>query len=216
MLINGIGAISTGITLWVILIAKFTEGAWITALLIPLLMGLMLGIHRHYEHISRETEKLGPADLAGISSPIVVLPMDRWSRIAEKALRFAYAISSEILVLHIVNPDEKPKPDDSADLRKVWGEYIEKPAKQAGLKPPELIILYSPYRLVVTPIYEYVLELERKNPDRQIAVLVPELVERRWIHYLLHSQRATVLKLILYRKGDRRIIVVNVPWYLSS
>lgn len=73
-----------------------------------------------------------------------------------------------------------------------------------------------PYRLVVTPIYEYVLELERRNPDRDIAVLVPELVETRWLYYLLHSQRATALKMILYRKGNRRIIVINVPWYFSS
>ncbi len=215
MVINGVGAISTGIALCIILIAKFTEGAWITALLIPMLIGLMLGVRRHYEHIFRETAKLGPADLTGISSPIVVLPMERWSRVGEKALRFAYAISQEIFVLHIATPEDEPKPDN-ANLRKVLGDYVEKPAKQAGLKPPELVVLHSPYRLVVTPIYEYVLELERKNPDRQIAVLVPELVERRWLYYLLHRQRATALKLILYRNGDRRIIVINVPWYLSS
>jgi hypothetical protein len=70
--------------------------------------------------------------------------------------------------------------------------------------------------LVVTPIYEYVLELERNNPDRYVAVLVPELVERRWLYYLLHRQRSTALKLILYRKGDRRIIVINIPWYISA
>src|SRR5581483_7847167 len=215
MVINGVGAIATGITLCIILIAKFTEGAWITALLIPMLIGLMLGVRRHYEHIFRETAKLGPADLTGISSPIVVLPMERWSRVGEKALRFAYAISNEIFVLHIATPDEDPKPG-AADLRTVWTDYIEKPAERAGSKPPELVILHSPYRLVVTPIYEYVLELERKNPDRQIAVLVPELVERRWLYYLLHRQRTTALKLILYRNGDQRIIIINVPWYLSS
>jgi len=93
---------------------------------------------------------------------------------------------------------------------------VEKPAKAAGLKPPTLVMLHSPYRLVVTPIYEYVLELERRNPDRDIAVLVPELVETRWLYYLLHSQRAAALKMILYRKGNRRIIVINVPWYFSS
>src|SRR5205823_5100281 len=103
---------------------------------------LMLGVHRHYEHIFRETAKQGPADLSGISSPIVVLPMERWSRVGEKALRFAYAISNEILVLHIATPDEEPKPDNT-NLRKIWGDYIEKPAKQAGLKPPELVVLHS-------------------------------------------------------------------------
>jgi amino acid transporter len=214
MLINGIGAISTGIALCIILVAKFVEGAWITALLIPMLILLMFKIRRHYDYILRETADPNPANLKAIPSPLVVVPMERWGRLAEKALRFAYAISRDIWVLHIVT-DEKEQPGTS-DLRTMWSDYIEKPAKEAGLKPPELVILHSPYRLVVTPIYEYVIELGRRNPDRYVAVLVPELVERRWIYYLLHSQRATALKLILYRKGDWRIIVINVPWHLSS
>jgi hypothetical protein len=69
--------------------------------------------------------------------------------------------------------------------------------------------------MVVTPILEYVLQVERQNPGRYLAVLVPELVEPRWFHYLLHGQRATALKLILYRKGDHRTVVIDVPWYLS-
>jgi len=69
---------------------------------------------------------------------------------------------------------------------------------------------------MVPPIYEHILELERKSPDRYVAVLVPELVERRWLYYLLHSQRPTALKVILYRKCDRRINVINVLWHLTS
>jgi amino acid transporter len=214
MLINGIGAISTGIALCIILLAKFWEGAWITVLLIPSLILLMCGIRRHYDSIWHETAEPRPANFQGIGSPMVVLPMERWSRVGEKALRFAYSISHDIRVVHIVT--EENQSPGRFDLRTVWGDYIEEPAKRAGLKPPELVILQSPYRLVVTPIYEYVLELERNNPDRYVAVLVPELVERRWLYYLLHRQRSTALKLILYRKGDRRIIVINIPWYISA
>ena len=213
MLVNGIGAISTGIAVCIILVAKFTEGAWITALLIPSLMLLMYGIRRHYDSILRETADPKPADLKDIPDPLVVLPMDSWNRVSEKALRFAYILSNEIRVLHIVT-EENAKAGPSP-LQKIWRDYVEKPAKNAGRKPPELVILNSPYRYVVTPIYEYILELERKNPDRYVAVLVPELVERRWLYYLLHSQRATALKVILYRKGDRRISVINVPWHLK-
>jgi hypothetical protein len=86
----------------------------------------------------------------------------------------------------------------------------------AGFAPPELVVLRSPYRLVITPIFKYIMELERKHPNRLISVLVPELVERRWYYYLLHNQRATALKVLLYAKGNRRIIVINVPWYLRS
>ena len=214
MLINGIGALATGSVLYIILVAKFTQGAWITALLVPSLVLLMFGVHQHYDYICQQTCKFGPANLAMIRSPIVILPMERWSRIAEKALRFAYSISRDIYVVHIV-AEQEPVPENS-DLKEIWGEYIQKPAKSAGLEPPELVILHSPYRMVVTPIFEYVLQVERQNPGRDVAVLVPEMVERRWFHYLLHGQRATALKLILYRKGDRRTVVVNVPWYLSS
>jgi hypothetical protein len=214
MLINGSGALATGAVTCIVLLTKFTEGAWITALLIPSLILLMASIHRHYEHIYNETRKLAPASLDGIKSPFVVLPMEGWSRVSEKALRFAYSISEDIRVIHI-ETEQEPKPENS-NLKTIWGEYIERPAKRAGLKPPELVILHSPYRMVVTPIFEYVLQVEREHPDRDVAVLVPELVERRWFQYLLHGQRATALKLILYRKGDRRTIVINVPWYLSS
>ena len=116
-------------------------------------------------------------------------------------------------MLHIVTEADE---NSGSQLQGVWAKNIEEPANQAGLPAPELVIIKSTYRFVVTPIYEYILELERRNPDRYVAVLVPELVERRWLYYLLHSQRATVLKLILYRGGDRRIIVVDVPWYLTS
>jgi len=213
MLINGIGATATGITVCIILVAKFTSGAWITVLLIPTLILLMSGIRRHYDKIMRETAHHGPANLSGISPPIVVLPMDHWSRVAEKALRFGYAISREICVLHIASEESREK---GTEFSRLWHEYIEAPAKAAGLEAPELVILYSPYRQVITPIFQHILDIERQNPDRQIAVLVPELVERRWFYYLLHGQRATALKLVLYLKGNHRIIVIDIPWYLSS
>ena len=78
------------------------------------------------------------------------------------------------------------------------------------------MILHSPYRLVTTPIFRYVLEMERKHPDDPIAVLVPELVEWRWYYYFLHNQRAAVLKVLLYAKGTGRIIVISVPSCMRS
>lgn len=213
MFINATGATATGITLCIVLVAKFTAGAWITVLLIPGLIMVMLSVRRHYDYILREVAHRAPASLKGISAPLVVLPMQRWSRVAEKALRFAYAISSDIWVFHI-STGEGERHD--ADLVRNWSRYVEEPARATGLKPPEFVILHSPYRQVITPIVESVLQLERNHPDRYVAVLVPEMVERRWLYYLLHAQRATALKLSLYLKGERRIIVINIPWYLSS
>ncbi|HEV2731180.1 MAG TPA: APC family permease, partial [Terriglobales bacterium] len=213
MLINGLGALATGVTTCVVIVAKFSEGAWITVLAIPGLIFLMSAVHRHYQTIIRETGCHMPAQLKGIAPPIAVLPLQRWSRVGEKALRFAYTLSQDVFVLHIQreNGDQRDKEDD---LASVWDQYVEKPAVQAGLAPPELVVLRSPYRLVITPIFRYILELERKYPNRLISVLVPELIERRWYYYLLHNQRAAALKLLLYAKGNRRIIVINVPWYL--
>ncbi|MCU1272527.1 MAG: Amino acid permease [Acidobacteriaceae bacterium] len=214
MLINGVGGLATGVTTCVVIVAKFTEGAWITVLAIPALILLMSTVHRHYEEIQRETECHSPANLKNIVPPLVVVPLQRWSKLAEKALRFGYVLSRDLVVLHIATEDQQQDPGKD-DLMKLWDEYIEKPAVQAGFKPPELVIVKSRYRLVITPIYEYILELAQKHPDRWISVLVPELVERHWYYFFLHNQRATAVKLILYAKGDRRINVVNVPWYLS-
>ena len=215
MLINGVGGLATGVTTCVVIVAKFTEGAWITVLAIPALILLMSAVHRHYDGIQRETECPTPANLKNLVPPLVVLPLQRWSKLAEKALRFGYVLSPDMVVLHIATTEDQQQDPGKDDLTNLWDEYIEKPAVRAGFEPPELVIVKSRYRLVITPIYEYILELSQKHPDRWISVLVPELVERHWYYFFLHNQRATALKLILYAKGDRRINVVNVPWYLS-
>jgi hypothetical protein len=88
-------------TTFVVIVAKFTEGAWITALAIPGLVWLMSAVHHHYERIEREAESNGPADLKDIPSPIVVLPLQRWNKVSEKALRFAYTFSRDLVVVHI-------------------------------------------------------------------------------------------------------------------
>ncbi len=80
---------------------------------------------------------------------------------------------------------------------------------------PSLTVVESPYRLFFRPILDFVSEIEQKYPDRYITVLIPELVELHWYHYLLHSQRGTVLKTLLFVKGNLRISVLNVPWYLT-
>jgi hypothetical protein len=77
-------------------------------------------------------------------------------------------------------------------------------------------VLKSPFRFVVQPIIDHVLEVGRKNPDRNIAVLLPELVERQWYQYFLHNQRARILAARLLSQGTHRTVIVNVPWYLRK
>ncbi len=209
--VNGLGAIATAVTTVVVLSAKFTQGAWVTVLLIPIMLAIMIAVHRHYKIVEIEIESHSPVNLSNIKEPIVVTPMATWSRVTMNALRFAYTVSHEIRAIHVATGDDR----ESA-FCKEWMSCAEVPARDAGLPPAELVVLESPYRWVLRPILDYILEMERNNPDRQIAVVMPEMVEHHWYHYLLHNQRAAVLKAWLLLSGSQRIIVINVPWYLKG
>jgi amino acid transporter len=208
--INGLGAVATGVTVLVVLMAKFTQGAWITVLLIPALLALMISVRRHFDRVAKELESFDPLETSGLEPPIVVLPIQAWGKVAQRALRFALTISSDIEAVHVQFEDEKPQ------LQQDWSRFVESRTGQDGLPSPKLVTLQSPYRFILTPIVEYVLEVERKNPNRQIAVLIPEMVEHHWYHYLLHNNRAEVLKALLLLRGNQRIVIVNIPTYLAS
>jgi amino acid transporter len=208
--VNGLGATATGITTLVVLVAKFTEGAWITLLLIPCLVLAMRLVNRHYGNVADEIENCGPLNTHELMPPLTVVTIDRWTQITHKGLRFAMTISSEVLAVHV---DDGQRSDD---LAAQWDRLVAAPARRAGLNPPELIVLHSPYRFVLRPILDYVLNLESDHPRRQVAVLIPELVERRWFLNLLHNHRSAALKAMLLFQGGQRITVVNIPWYLRK
>ena len=206
--VNGFGAIATGLTTIVVLVAKFMAGAWVTALLVPVLIGIMWVVKRHYTRVKREMADMTPLNLVNLREPIVVIPMARWDRITEKAMRFGLLLSKEIKVVHVHSDDE------GGSLDEVWEEHVMAPIKREGLQEPELITIPSNYRFVINPLMDYILDLEQKNPGRKVAVLLPELVVRHWWENALHNQRVQLLKLLLLVKGNQRIVVVNIPWYL--
>jgi amino acid transporter len=210
MFINGLGAAATATTVVVVTLAKFVEGAWVTVLLIPAIMIVMINIRRHYRQVEAEVADPVPLDLRELRAPLVVVPILSWNRIARKGLRFALTLSSEVQAVHV--DCEK----DRGNFLQAWNRNVEEPAKQAGRVAPRLIVLPSPFRFVISPILDYILELERTNPERQIAVLIPELVERHWYHYFLHNQRAELLRALLLAKGNQRTVLVNVPWYTNA
>ena len=208
MFVNGVGAVATGLTTLVVLVAKFRAGAWVTALLVPTLIGIMTVVKRHYSRVKREMKDMMPLNLANLEQPIVVIPMARWDRITEKALRFGLVMSKELKVVHVHSDDEPETMED------VWDDRILEPIKKENLPEPELVTIPSSYRFIISPLMDYILELEQKNPGRKVAVLLPELVVRHWWENALHNQRVQLLKLLLLVKGNQRIIVVNIPWYL--
>jgi amino acid transporter len=210
MCVNGLGAFATGVTTVVVLVTKFVDGAWVTALLIPLLILAMAMVYRHYRRVAAETACPEPLVVTNIHPPIVIIPMDRWSRITAKAVRFALSISNELQIVHVDAPDSD---HGKEELASIWTDKILKPMRDAGLPDPKFERLKSPYRTVLLPVLEYVLSEERKNENRHIAVLVPELVVRHWWEALLHNQRSSLLKLLLLLRGKQRIVVINIPWY---
>ncbi|HEX4544304.1 MAG TPA: APC family permease [Candidatus Acidoferrum sp.] len=208
--VNGLGGFVTGVTVIVVLVAKFAEGAWITVIFIPLLIVLFRAVRRHYHNVTVSTccpEAVVPANLE--DSPIVVVPIEHWSRIAKQALEFASGLSPEIIALHV-------EPGDHSELlHEEWVRYVEQSYRDKGAAPPRLITLPSPYRFVVVPIVQYVLELSQKHPGRRIVVVIPALVENRWYEYFLHNQRARLLEWTLLARGNERIFTVSAPYYLS-
>ncbi|HEV2322939.1 MAG TPA: hypothetical protein VGS10_03205 [Terracidiphilus sp.] len=170
----------------------------------------MVAVNRHYHRVALETANSDPLQVSNIHPPPVIIPMDRWSRISTKAIRFGMSISPDLQIIHVDTPDI---PHGSDELTLLWQERIVEPMRAAGCAEPKLIRLESPYRLVLTPIIEYILAEEQRQGDRHIAVLVPELVVRHWWENLLHNQRSSLLKLLLLVRGNQRIVVINIPWY---
>src|ERR1700690_24660 len=205
MLINGVGALATGLTLMVIVVAKFTSGAWVVVVLLPVLLVFMGRIRRHYEVANEEValKDGGALSAENMGPPIVLVPVDRWNAATEKALQFAMTLSPDVQALHVTC--------DADDDKTPWAETAP-----AGMRVPKLVTLPSPYRLVVHPIVDYVLKVEKENPKRTVAVVIASMVERHWYHYFLHNQRGQMLTALLLLGGDERINIVNVPWYLKA
>ncbi len=208
MLINGIGALATGITVMVIVVAKFAEGAWVVVvLLLPAMLVFMGRVRRHYERVGKEVALTSATVLRArnLTPPIVIVPVDRWNAATEKALQFAMRLSPDVEALHVMCDADEDRP--------TW-KWAEDPP--AGTPGPKLVTLPSPFRLVVHPIVDYVLKVEKENADRTVAVVIATMVERHWYHYFLHNQRGQMLTALLLLGGDERINIINVPWYLTA
>src|SRR5271154_6734733 len=169
-LVNGLGACVTGTTTAVVLVAKFVEGAWITLLFIPLMILVFALVRRHYHSVKVLTTCMVPVDAAGLSQhPIAVIAIDRWSNITRQGIEFAARLSPEVIALH-VEPNEH-----SELLQDDWENYVEQPFRAEGRQPPQLHVLPSPYRFIIIPVVQFILDLSKKHPARTIIVVIPKL-----------------------------------------
>jgi amino acid transporter len=208
--INGVGAFATGVTFLIVLITKFTEGAWVVAIVIPLLYLLMYSIKHHYSEIAAELATSDRLPLEPAGDMIAVVPVDTVNALAYRALQTAYGISRRVHVVH-VKYEDNPR-----DFASEWDCSVRSSIESAGLPEPELVVLESPYRKVISRILDYIWNLERENPADTVAVLIPQLIETHWYYSFLHNQRATILRSILLLKGQNRIVIINVPWRIEE
>lgn len=205
--INGIGGLTTAITLLIVGISKFIEGAWITILLIPLFFWGFTQIERHYLLVRKQLSLHGlPPSLRPYPTPRIVIPISGVHRGIIDAIEFSRAISPEVTALYI-----ETDPGQGEKLRREWERWF-----------PDipLVIRASPYRSIVAPLLEYLDETDRQHNDgRLAAVVLPELVPARWWQSLLHNQSSFLIRAaLLYRrreKGFQRVII-DVPYHLKQ
>lgn len=205
--INALGALATFVTLVVVALGKFVEGAWITVFLIPLFVYIFLSIRSHYQEVRRELSMRGlPPSLRPAPTPRVVIPVSGVHRGIVDAINFSRSITNDITAVYV-----ELDPGSGQRMRKTWEKWW-----------PDipLVILPSPYRSIVGPLIKFLDESDLNHHDGQLATLVlPEFVPAKWWHSLLHNQSAWLLKAaMLYRRrnlGYTRAII-DIPYHLRK
>jgi amino acid transporter len=205
--LNAIGAVATAVTLVILAVSKFTEGAWISILVIPPIVMLFARIRHYHQEIYSETIEIVPLDVKELTPPIIVVPLKQLSSIARKGLRLAMSLSSEVHVVQVVAEEM-----NTDDLLHLWNKLVSEPTRQAGKQVPVLSVIRSPYREFFGPLLRYINKLALHHPDRQLAVVIPELVEVQWYNLFLRH-RATLLKTMLRLQGNPQIVIITTPWY---
>ena len=198
--LNGAGALATGVVAVIVGVVKFAFGAWMVLLLIPLLIGLMWAIGRHYQNVEQALAVDPRArPLPRRVAPRVLVPVSRIDRATLNALAFASSISADVTAVHV-----SVDPEDVKEMRAAWERW-------GG--PVNLVILESPYRALMAPLMAYIEATDRADPGEPTTIVLPEFVPRHFWEYPLHNQTALRLKLRLFFR--RNTVVVDVPYHLG-
>jgi hypothetical protein len=220
IIVNGVGAVATTVTLLVVIVCKFTEGAWITAVAIPTLYCIFLGIRHRQERVSRELGEeqpdWGPLPIHEAKPPIVIVPITRLDWVSRKALSFAVTISPDVEAVLVQTDDTDAGAQRVEELQAAWGDLVHDPCRTCGLEPIKLVTLKSEFREFIPPILHHVRAAAHRHRDRYIAVVVPEVVKSRWYDIILSGHRPSILKSLLRIHGGPRVIIVDAPWHLRQ
>jgi amino acid transporter len=198
-MLNGVGALATGIVTLIIATTKFMHGAWIVLLLIPVIVLMLLAIHRHYSDVARQLSVEGAVPDEPPVPHIVLVVIGDVHRGVLLALRYAKALSPNPRAVYV-----ETDPEQTRRLEDRWGKW--------GHGVP-LVVLRSPYRSVVGALLQYLNQLQEHAPDHFITIMLPEFVPARWWQHLLHNQTALLIKgALLFRRG---VVVTDVPYHLA-
>ncbi|MCL4490553.1 MAG: APC family permease [Nitrospirae bacterium] len=199
MMINGIGTITTAIVLVVIATEKFSHGAWMVLIAIPVLVWLTRKVHQHYIAIAEQLSVTACEPAAKeYMHHSVVIPVSGIQQAVINAIKYAKALSNDVVAVYVcLDPVETEK------IKTKWDRLC------MGVP---LIILDSPYRSVIEPLIDYIDEVRNKYPEGVITVILPEFVPSRWWHHLLHNQTALFIKgILLFKRG---VVSTSVPFHL--
>ncbi|OGB89559.1 MAG: amino acid permease [candidate division NC10 bacterium RIFCSPLOWO2_02_FULL_66_22] len=195
--LNGLGALTTGIVTLVIAISKFTHGAWMVVVLIPLIVSGLMQVRQHYERVRSRLTLAGAGRPRIGKNPVVVLVAGLHKGVVE-ALEYAKSISPNVTAL-TVDLD----PTKTAILRRQWTEWAP---------DVPLVVLESPYRSILEPLLEYIDRMERQGEGRYLTVVLPEFICSHWWEHFLHNQTALLIKAALLFKPGK--VTVSVPYHL--
>jgi len=196
--LNGLGAAATAVVTIIQIGTKFTHGAWIVVLIIPLIIWLLVSIHGHYVQFAREIKFEGQSPILPLHHTVVV-PVNGITKAAAGALVYATTISDEVVAVY-VETDKRATPK----MEKEWDEW------DIGVP---LVVLPSPYRSIIRPIVEYVEDLRMLSPGELVTVVVPEIVPKRWWEHLLHNKTALYIRTAFLFKPN--VVVTSVPFLLG-
>jgi len=216
LLINATGALTTGAALLIIVAAKFTEGAWITIAVVPAVIVLLRSIRRYYDRLASTVRDSSPLPIRDTRPPIVLVAIDEWNQLADRSVLLAMSLSPDIFGVHLTQLEGPYTEEKQREVEEQWRTRVREPACKAGQRPPELVVLPSPYRSIHEPMLNFAHKVEEEHRDREIAVLIPELVKQHWYQRLLHANRAKRLRSQLLKHGGSRLTIINVPWYLDG
>ncbi len=200
MVVNGVGAFCTGVVMLIFATTKFRDGAWIVLLLMPTLVMAFSAIHRHYRNLARALSLEHYGAPPAVTRHRVILPIGGVHRGTLAGLRYARSLSDDVTAVYVaLDPAEADRIKKKWEM---WGEGVR------------LVVLDSPYRLLLEPLLAYIEEvLRQRQPNELITIVVPHFVPRRWWHNLLHTQTALMLRMaLLFKPG---IIITDVPYLVE-